>query len=334
MVRTISMLLVLWGLALAQTYAVGRILSLGEGRATVALEGQRVEAELPQGDGGFRVGQRVVVFSEGGRHYVTEPDRWGWLLGLFALFLLMAVGLGRGQGVKGVLGTLLGFLVLVYLVVPRMAAGGEPLLWAGLGSLGVLLLSIYFVHGVNRKTTAALMGTVFSVLLTLFLARFLVQALGFTGLASEEALLLRQRGGVDLLSLWLAGVVVGALGALTDVAVTQAAVVQALAHANPRLGLWELYARAMRVGYDHIGSLINTLVFAYASGSLPLFLLLTQDPTPVRFLLNTEPFAAEVVSMLLGSMGLILAVPFTTLLAAFLFQGGKGGFGDGHAHTH
>jgi uncharacterized membrane protein len=88
----------------------------------------------------------------------------------------------------------------------------------------------------------------------------------------------------------------------------------------------------MRVGYDHIGSLVNTLVFAYASGSLPLFLLLTQDPTPLRFLLNTEPFAAEVVAMLLGSLGLLLAVPFTTLLASSLLQGGRGGEGDLHLH--
>lgn len=325
-------LLALYPLALAQEYGVGRILALEEGRAQVALEGKVVEAELPVGGGGFRVGERVVVFAEGGRYYVSEPDRIPWLAGLFALFVLAAVGLGRGQGLRGVVGTLLGFLVLVFLIVPRIAAGGSPLGYALLGSLGVLLLSIYFVHGVNRKTTAALLGTLVSVLFTLLLAHFLARALGFTGLASEEALLLGQWGGVDLLSLWLAGVAVGTLGALTDVAVTQAAVVQALAHANPGFGLGELYRRAMRVGYDHIGSLVNTLVFAYASGSLPLFLLLTQDPTPLRFLLNTEPFAAEVVAMLLGSLGLLLAVPFTTLLASSLLQGGRGGEGDLHLH--
>jgi uncharacterized membrane protein len=144
----------------------------------------------------------------------------------------------------------------------------------------VLLFTIYWVHGVNRKTTAALLGTLASVLFVLLLSLYFVGAMGFTGLASEEALLLKQWGGVDLLSLYLAGVVVGALGALTDVTVTQAAVVQALAHANPRFGLWELYRRGMEVGYDHIGSLVNTLVLAYAAGSLPLFLLLTKDPTP------------------------------------------------------
>lgn len=200
--------------------------------------------------------------------------------------------------------------------------------------MGVLLLTVYLVHGVNRKTTSALLGTLASVGFVLLLAFVFTRAMGFTGLASEEALLLRQWGGVDLVSLFLAGVVVGALGALTDVTVTQAAVVQALAHANPRFGLRELYRRGMEVGYDHIGSLVNTLVLAYAAGSLPLFLLLTRDPTPLRFLLNTEPFAAEIAAMVLGSLGLLLAVPLTTLVAAWAFRGGKAGPPEHHGHPH
>ncbi|WP_298629561.1 YibE/F family protein [uncultured Thermus sp.] len=325
--------------ALAQgegRYLVGRLVALEpqEGVAQVEVGGRRLPALLPVDGGQYRLGQRVVLYQEGGRTYVTEPDRIPWLLGLLGLFAFLAALLGRGKGVRGLVGTFLSLLVVVYFVVPRVAAGGNPLLYAFLGSLGVLLLTVYLVHGVNRKTTAALLGTLASVALVLLLALFFTRALGFTGLASEEALLLRQWGGVDLVSLFLAGVVVGALGALTDVTVTQAAVVQALAHANPRFGLGELYRRGMEVGYDHMGSLVNTLVLAYAAGSLPLFLLLTKDPTPLRFLLNTEPFAAEMVSMVLGSLGLLLAVPFTTLVAAWAFQGGKGGPPEAHGHPH
>ncbi|WP_243089647.1 YibE/F family protein [Thermus neutrinimicus] len=334
---------VLFGLlflpALAQGdggYLVGRILALEANRGVVLVEvgERRLEALLPVDGGHYRVGQRVVLYQEGGRTYVTEPDRVPWLLGLLGLFVLLAALLGRGKGVRGLLGTFLSLLVVVYFVVPRVAAGGNPLFYAFLGSVGVLLLTVYLVHGVNRKTTAALLGTLASVAFVLLLSLFFAGAMGFTGLASEEALLLRQWGGVDLLSLFLAGVVVGALGALTDVSVTQAAVVQALAHANPRFGLGELYRRGMEVGYDHMGSLVNTLVLAYAAGSLPLFLLLTKDPTPLRFLLNTEPFAAEIASMVLGSLGLLLAVPLTTLVAAWFFQGGRGGPPEGHGHTH
>ncbi|WP_026175179.1 YibE/F family protein [Thermus igniterrae] len=324
--------------ALAQgegRYLLGRILALdpARGLAQVEVEGGRQEALLPTGGGGFRPGERVVLYREGGRLYITEPDRMPWLLSLLGLFALLAALLGRGKGVRGLLGTFLSLLVVVYFVVPRVAAGGNPLLYAFLGSLGVLFLTLYLVHGVNRKTTAALLGTLLSVAFVLGLSVLFVGAMGFTGMASEEAMLLGQWGGVDLVSLFLAGVVVGALGALTDVTVTQAAVVQALAHANPRLGLWELYRRGMEVGYDHIGSLVNTLVLAYAAGSLPLFLLLTRDPTPLRFLLNTEPFAAEVAAMVLGSLGLLLAVPLTTLVAAWAFRGGKGGPPE-HGHAH
>ncbi len=325
--------------ALAQgegRYLVGRLVALEPqgGVAQVEVGGRRLPALLPVDGGQYRLGQRVVLYQEGGRTYVTEPDRIPWLLGLLGLFAFLAALLGRGKGVRGLVGTFLSLLVVVYFVVPRVAAGGNPLLYAFLGSLGVLLLTVYLVHGVNRKTTAALLGTLASVALVLLLALFFTRALGFTGLASEEALLLRQWGGVDLVSLFLAGVVVGALGALTDVTVTQAAVVQALAHANPRFGLGELYRRGMEVGYDHMGSLVNTLVLAYAAGSLPLFLLLTKDPTPLRFLLNTEPFAAEMVSMVLGSLGLLLTVPLTTLVAAWAFQGGKGGPPEAHDHPH
>ncbi|WP_243027197.1 YibE/F family protein [Thermus albus] len=325
--------------ALAQgegRYLVGRLVALEPqgGVALVEVGGRRLPALLPVDGGQYRVGQRVVLYQEGGRTYVTEPDRIPWLLGLLGLFAFLAALLGRGKGVRGLVGTFLSLLVVVYFVVPRVAAGGNPLLYAFLGSLGVLLLTVYLVHGVNRKTTAALLGTLASVALVLLLALFFTRVLRFTGLASEEALLLRQWGGVDLVSLFLAGVVVGALGALTDVTVTQAAVVQALAHANPRFGLGELYRRGMEVGYDHMGSLVNTLVLAYAAGSLPLFLLLTKDPTPLRFLLNTEPFAAEMVSMVLGSLGLLLAVPLTTLVAAWAFQGGKGGPPEAHGYPH
>ncbi|WP_117236700.1 YibE/F family protein [Thermus sediminis] len=329
--------LFLWLLpALAQEgYVTGRILALEweRGVAQVMVQGELREAILPTDQEDYRPGMRVVLYQEGGRLYVTEPDRMPWLLGLFFLFALFAILLGQGKGLRGLLGTLFSLLVVVYFIVPQVASGGNPLLHALLGSLGVLLLTIYLVHGVNRKTTAALLGTLLSVVFVLLLSLFFVQVMGFTGLASDEAFLLRQWGGVDLLSLFLAGVVVGALGALTDVTVTQAAVVQALAHANPRFGLKELYHRGMEVGYDHIGSLVNTLVLAYAAGSLPLFLLLTKDPTPLRFLLNTEPFAAEIVAMVLGSLGLLLAVPLTTLVAAWAFRGGRGGPPD-HHHPH
>lgn len=326
-------LLVILGLAWAQDtpaqtnpagiYAIARIVALNQERATVRIGNQVVEAEMPTDGIDFRVGQLVVVYQADGKTYLTEPYRLHYLWALLGLFVLVTIALGRGKGLRGLLGTAASMGVLAYVVVPQIAAGSNPLLVTFLGAFGILALSIYFVHGINRKTSAALIGTTMAALVALVLATLLTEWMQFTGLTSEEAFLARfQLGGnLDLISLYLAGVVVGALGALNDVTVTQAAVVQALVQANPRYGVRELYSRGMAVGFDHIGSLVNTLVLAYAAGSLPLLLLISQSDVPLAILLNNETFAAEIVTMLVGSLALVLAVPLTTLVAAWLLRG-------------
>lgn len=303
----------------------GRVLESSLPLVRVALpDGSVAEVEAsPQEAQGLRVGQDVRIRQVQGRAFVVEPLRLDYLYALLGLFVGAVLLLGRGKGLRGLIGTGASLLVLVYGVVPLIARGANPLLVTFAGAFGILLLSIYFVHGVNRKTTAALLGTSLAVVVSLGLAALFTRWMGFTGLNSEEAFLARfALQNLDLVSLYLAGVVVGALGALNDVTVTQASVTQALAQANPRYSLRELYGRGMAVGFDHIGSLVNTLVLAYSAGALPLMLLIQQGGTPLRFLLNQEPFMAEFVSMLVGSLGLVLAVPFTTFVAAGFFHGG------------
>lgn len=304
----------------------GRVLEFGLPLVRVALPDgsvQEVEAS-PQEAQALWVGQSVRIRQVEGRAFLVEPLRLGYLYALLGLFVVAVLLLGRGKGLRGLIGTAASLLVLVYGVVPLITRGANPLLVTFAGAFGILLLSIYFVHGVGRKTTAALLGTSLAVAISLGLAALFTRWMGFTGLTSEEAFLARfALQNLDLVSLYLAGVVVGALGALNDVTVTQASVTQALALANPRYSLRELYQRGMSVGFDHIGSLVNTLVLAYSAGSLPLMLLIQQGSTPLRFLLNQEPFMAEFVSMLVGSLGLVLAVPFTTFVAACFFHGGN-----------
>ncbi|RIH85910.1 YibE/F-like protein [Calidithermus terrae] len=325
------------------SYLEGRIEALAGGKAVVRLrDGSVVSADLPIEEIGpgasaarfprwVRVGTDVVLYrttvtTAGGQPQtyvtVTEPLRIPYLLILLGVFCACALVFGRGRGLRGLLGTAVSLLALVFYVVPQINAGVNPLLVTFVGAFGILVFSIYLVHGVNRKTTAALIGTSLATLLALVLAGVFTRLLGFTGLVSEEAFYAyRSIQGLDLVSLYLASVVIGALGAMNDVTVTQAAVVQALLQANPRYGVLELYRRAMTVGFDHIGSLVNTLVLAYSAGLLPAMLLIQQSGTPVRYLLNLEVFAAEIVSMLVGSTGLILAVPLTTLIAAYLLRG-------------
>ncbi len=306
-------------------YSIARIVSMGDKSATVRVGEQLKEAEFPTESAAFRVGQQVVVYEADGKTYIAEPYRIPYLWGLLGLFVLVTVALGRGKGLRGLLGTAASMAVLAFFVVPQISAGNNPLLVTFVGAFGILALSIYFVHGINRKTTAALIGTTFATLVALVLSVLLTEWMQFTGLTSEEAFLARfQLGGnLDLVSLYLAGVVVGALGALNDVTVTQAAVIQALVQANPRYGLRELYTRGMTVGFDHIGSLVNTLILAYAAGTLPLLLLISQSDVPLMLLINNETFAAEIVTMLVGSLALVLAVPLTTLMAAWLLRGRK-----------
>jgi uncharacterized membrane protein len=309
----------------AGAYSIARIISMGDKSATVRMGDQLKEAEFPTESAAFRAGQQVVVYEADGRVYIAEPYRINYLWGLLGLFVLVTVALGRGKGLRGLLGTAASMAVLAFFVVPQISDGNNPLLITFVGAFGILALSIYFVHGINRKTTAALIGTTFAALVALVLSVLLTEWMQFTGLTSEEAFLARfQLGGnLDLVSLYLAGVVVGALGALNDVTVTQASVIQALVQANPRYSLRELYTRGMTVGFDHIGSLVNTLILAYAAGTLPLLLLISQSDVPLMLLINNETFAAEIVTMLVGSLALVLAVPLTTLMAAWLLRGRK-----------
>lgn len=309
--------------SLVGSYAIAHIVSMGEETATVRLRGQLVQAELPTKAQAFRAGQQVVVYQAAGRTFITEPFRMNFLWGLLAVFVLVTVALGRGQGLRGLLGTFASMAVLALYVVPQIAAGNNPLLVTFVGAFSILLLSIYITHGISHKTTAALMGTTFAAVVALVLSVLLTEWMQFTGITSEEAFLVQFHlgGNLNLISLYLAGVVVGALGALNDVTVTQAAVVQALVQSNPRYNLRELYDRSMTVGFDHIGSLVNTLVLAYAAGSFPLLLLISKSDVPLLMLINNETFAAKIMAMLVGSLALVLAVPLTTLMAAWLLRG-------------
>jgi uncharacterized membrane protein len=309
----------------------GQVVRLIGPTATVQLSGKQITSSFDPGLA-LRPGQGVVLYETGGEDsqvFITEPLRINYLYILLVLFVLAAVAIGRGRGLRGVIGTLASLLVLVLYVVPQIGKGANPLITMLIGAVGILILTIYFVHGFNRKTHAALAGTLFATITGLILGIVFSRLMAFTGLNSEDAFYVKRSiENTDLLSLYLASVVVGVLGALNDVTVTQAAVVEQIAKTNPRYSLWELYRRAMQVGFDHIGSLINTLVLAYSSSALLLMLLVHKNLSdiPLKYILNGEHNAAEVSSILIGCLCLILAVPFSTFFAARLFHGSQGRF--------
>jgi uncharacterized membrane protein len=203
-----------------------------------------------------------------------------------------------------------------------------------------MLLTITLAHGFGAQTVAAVLGTTASLGLTIGLAELFSKAANLSGLASEQStLLLAGQDNLSLHGLVLAGFIVGALGVMDDVTVSQSSTVMALRRANPLLRTRALYREAVVVGRDHVAATVNTLVLAYVGASLPLVLLFSVAGTSVGEALNTEAVAQEVVGTLVGSIGLVVAVPLTTGLAAVLaarlpVSALASAHGHSHAHAH
>jgi uncharacterized membrane protein len=242
-----------------------------------------------------------------------------WLLGLF---VAAVIAVGRWQGLRALAGLVGSGIILVAFVVPALIRDESAVLVALTGTVAIAFLALYLAHGITHATTVALAGTLASLAIITLLALVVVEVAQLSGLATEEAQALRvTASALDLRGLLVAGIVVGALGVLDDVTVTQVAAVAALRRANPSLDRVSLYREAIRVGRDHVASTVNTLVLAYAGATLPLVLLFSQGTRSAGRIVTSELVAVEVVRMLVGSIGLILAVPITTALAAAVLTG-------------
>lgn len=287
------------------------------------------------------VGDEVVVLDVATspppyRYTFWDYQRTPPLLWLALAFAVVVVAFGRWKGVRALLGLGASILILVAFVVPSLLRDQPAVPVALTGTVLIALLALYLAHGLSMTTTVALAGTLLSLLLITFLALFTASLTSLTGLADEQAQILRvTAGALDLRGLLVAGIVVGALGVLDDVTVTQVSTVAALRRADPRMPRAALYSEAIRVGRDHVASTVNTLVLAYAGAALPLVLLFAQGTVPVARILTGEVVAVEVVRMLVGSIGLVLSVPITTALATVvLTPADEPGHDHGHGHGH
>jgi uncharacterized membrane protein len=251
------------------------------------------------------------------RYSFSDFQRGTPMAWLVVGFVIVVVAFGRWQGVRALLGLAASGLVLVAFVVPALLRDEPALLVAMAGTITVAFLAIYLAHGVSTASTVALAGTIVSLLITTVLAYLAAGATSLSGLTDESAVTLRVTAqALDLRGLLVAGIVVGALGVLDDVAVSQVATVAALRRANPRMSAPHLYREATKVGRDHVASTVNTLVLAYAGASLPLLLFFAEGSQSFGRFITGEVVAVEIVRMLVGSVGLVLAVPVTTALAA------------------
>lgn len=271
----------------------------------------------------YRVGDRVVVNYakdiEGNDWFaITDYVRRGEMGWLLLIFVVLAVVVAGKKGVMSLLSMVISFLIIFRLILPRILAGSDPAAAAITGSLLIIPVTFFMSHGVNKKTVIAILGTLVALVVTGIMATFFVEVTKLSGFAAEEAGFLQsyREGAINMKSLLLAGIIIGVLGVLDDVTISQAAIVEELRAANSQLGWRELYLRAMAVGKDHIASMVNTLILVYAGAATPLLLLFVNNPRPLLEVINYEIVADEVVRTLVGSVGLILAVPITTAIAA------------------
>ncbi len=290
--------------------------------------GTVVDVEVGQGADSpvLETGDKIVVGRVGsgegpdaGGWYFSDYQRRGPLTALAVFFILAVVVFARWRGLFALWGLAIAFAVLVRFILPAILVGKNPVAVAVVGSAAIMFVTLYLAHGFNARTTTAVLGTVGALFITGLLAWIFVTGTHLTGMASEESgLLAASLSGVSLQGLLLGGIVIGSLGVLDDVTVTQASAVWELHRANPAYGFSRLYAAGLRIGRDHIASTVNTLVMAYAGASLPLLVLFTLSSRQLGDVLTSEIVAQEIVRTLVGSIGLVSAVPITTALAAFV----------------
>ncbi|EEH63235.1 YibE/F-like protein [Gleimia coleocanis DSM 15436] len=254
-------------------------------------------------------------------HAYWDIQRTSPLWILLTLYLVMVVVVARLRGLAAIAGLTASILVLVYFVMPALMVGKPALLVTLCGVSAMLFASVYFAHGISIRTTTALLGTFGGMALTVVMALWQVQSVHLSGAASEEGrLIFGYLPEVSLQALLVCGIVIAALGALNDVTITQASTVWELHAANPQMSQMQIFAHAMRVGRDHIASTVYTLAFAYSGTALPALLLAMMIDRPLYEIAVTEEIAEEIVRTLIASIGLIISIPLTTLIAAVLVK--------------
>lgn len=312
-------------------------------------EGGEVTFTFAAAEGEFDIGDDIRVYRnpppppaavaagvEVEPYSFSDFERRPPMIGLAVMFAALVLLTGRWQGLRALGGLAASLAVIIFFIVPAILEGSSPTLVAFVGALAVMLVTLPLAHGIGPKTLAASLGTTASLALTLLLAHAFIRLAHLSGVSSEEAVYLRTtQGGLSLQGLLLAGMVIGALGVLDDLTVSQSSTVMALRRANPKLGFRALFRGALSVGHDHIAATVNTLVLAYAGASLPVLLIFSLADTPLSEAVNFEAVAEAIVAMLVGSIGLIAAVPLTTGLTALLaVRSEPDALGPADAHVH
>lgn len=295
----------------------------------VMVRGAQAEAGISAGDRVELVATERVNSGAAGEappgstdltmNYALAGVERGLPLALLAiLFAVVVVAVGRFRGLFALLALGVSAAVLGFFVLPALVAGGPGLLIGMVGSTAIMFVTLFFVHGPNMRTAAALVGTLFGILFISGISVIAVSTTRLSGIGDESGgLIAGFATGIDLRGLLTCSILIAGLGVLNDITISQASSVWELRSAAPQMSRREIYARAMRIGRDHIASTVYTVVFAYVGAALGVLLLFSLLDAPLLSLLSREDIAIEVVRTLCGSIGLVLAVPVTTAVAAW-----------------
>ncbi len=281
----------------------------------------RFDTSLPS----LEVGDRVILGYEPSTDFwfYADRERRAPLVMLAVVFAAVVVALGRMRGVRALVAMAGTLAVLAAFIAPSVLEGNNPLAVAVVAAGAIALLGLPLTHGFNATTTVALAATMGALALTLGLSAAFFELAAFTGYATEESTIIPFLAtGIDMRGLLLGGAVIGALGALDDITVTQVATVAEVHRRSPSLGFRELLGSGLRVGREHIASTVNTLLLAYAGAGIPVILLFAVSDQPLGIILNSELISVEIARTLCGSIGLVAATPLATALAAGVLVGG------------
>lgn len=280
--------------------------------------------------------RHITNISDGTNQWsVSDPYRLPVLFAVALVFIVLLVLFGGLQGIRGLISLIASVVVIFYLLIPSIYAGHSPIL-VSIGVAGLIIIAgSYITHGFNRTTTSAMLGMLITVLITGVATYVVIQLGHFSGFTSETNVYLNfdTNGRISMIGLLFGGIMIGLLGVLYDIAIGQAVAVEELYVAG-QYSSRQVFKRAMRIGREHIGALVNTLAIAYVGTALPLMLLFKETTDSIGYLLNGEIFATEIVRILMGSIGLVLAVPITTLLSVYLLQNIRNRQSSSHSHSH
>lgn len=335
-----------------QRYQVARVEILEGDYRGIVMEMDYGRRQVLSSNLYLEVGDNVVV-TIGTRPdgvltvYFADFVRVNYLLWLTAIFAVTILLISRWKGLRSLISMALSLTIIIGYIIPHILAGEDPLRVSISGSVILLAVTLYLTYGWNLKTHAAVLSMIIVLLITGVLAGAFVVVTRLTGSGDENALFLLQmlNTQINLRGLLLGGMIIGALGVLDDLVTTQASAVFELHHVNPSLGFPQLFRSAMRIGQDHVAATVNTLVLAYAGASLPMLLMFSLGRGDYGTLVNFEFVAEEIVRTLVGSLGLVAAVPLTTAIAIlFALRAeslgkwrhvlGPEGTGESHSHAH